>query len=92
MIFMRKDKRTKLEKYIDEKLEKLIEEAEDPRDIKSILELLEKRLDIEDKKRFKVSPDTVVLALANLTGIVLVLKHEELNVITGKAFNLLRRV
>lgn len=39
----------------------------------------------------RVSRDTLVLAAANLLGIVMVLKHEQLNVITTKAMSLVPR-
>ena len=39
------------------------------------------------EKRWNVSPDTMAVVVANLLGIILILKHEELNVITSKAMN-----
>lgn len=38
-----------------------------------------------------VSPDVVVSVVANLIGIVLILKHEDLNVITSKAVSFIYR-
>lgn len=39
------------------------------------------------EKKWNVSPDTMAVVAGNLLGIVLILKHEELNVITSKAMN-----
>lgn len=39
------------------------------------------------EKKWNVSPDTMAVVAANLLGIILILKHEELNVITSKAMN-----
>lgn len=45
------------------------------------------KLDEAEKKRPRVSPDAVVAAATNLFGILMILKHEELNVISTKAIN-----
>ena len=58
-----------------------------------------KRLDVvtklhklkEDEKTSNVSKDTLVLAGANLLGIFMIIKHENVNVITSKAIGLLFR-
>lgn len=47
---------------------------------------LYKLKEVDSKKR--VSPDTLVGALTNLAGIVMIVHHEELNVITSKALAL----
>lgn len=39
------------------------------------------------EKKWNVSPDTMAIVVGNLLGIILILKHEELNVITSKAMN-----
>lgn len=45
-----------------------------------------------DSCKTKVSPDAILGFIANIGGLVLVLKHEQLNVITSKAFNMVSRV
>lgn len=40
----------------------------------------------------RVSPDTLAMIAANLTGIVLILKHEHVNVIASKAFSLIPKL
>ena len=39
------------------------------------------------EKKWNVSPDTMAIVAGNLLGIILILKHEEMNVITSKALN-----
>ena len=43
------------------------------------------------KKRFTISPDILINAATNLIGILLVINHENLNVITSKSFGLIKR-
>lgn len=38
----------------------------------------------------KLSPDSILGAVVNLVGIVVIINHERLNVITTRAFSLLR--
>lgn len=45
---------------------------------------LQKLKDAE-KRSLEVSPDTLVLALTNLIGIAMIIRHENVNVITSKA-------
>lgn len=37
------------------------------------------------KPGWKVTPDTVLIVLCNLLGIILILKHEKIDIITSKA-------
>jgi len=46
---------------------------------------------METENKSKISADTMVLAVTNITGILLVLNFEKLGVITSKAFGMLRR-
>ena len=39
------------------------------------------------EKKWNVSPDTMAVVVANLLGIILILKHEEMNIITSKALS-----
>lgn len=43
----------------------------------------------EDEKPSSVSKDTMATIAANLLGIVIIISHERVNVITSKAFGLL---
>ena len=46
---------------------------------------------METENKSKISADTMVLAVTNIAGILLVLNFEKLGVITSKAFGMLRR-
>lgn len=45
----------------------------------------------EEEKPSSVSKDTMAIIAANLLGIVMIITHERVNVITSKAFGLLLR-
>jgi hypothetical protein len=44
----------------------------------------------EDEKPSRVSPDTMLTVGANLVGILLIIRHEHVNVITSRAMTLIR--
>lgn len=55
-----------------------------------------KRLDIRQKLKemklpFGMKPETVAIIAANLLGIVLILNHERLNVVTSKAMSFVKK-
>lgn len=43
------------------------------------------------KAAFPIDPETIVTALANLLGIVLILKHEQFNVVTSRAIAFIKK-
>jgi hypothetical protein len=45
----------------------------------------------EEEKTKPVSKDTLVVAATNILGILIIIKHEHVNIITSKAFNMLLR-
>lgn len=45
----------------------------------------------EDSKPSQVSPDTLVVAATNLIGILLILRHERVDIITSKALGFVAR-
>jgi hypothetical protein len=45
----------------------------------------------EEEKPSSVSKDTLVVVAANLLGLLMVIKHERVNVITSRAFGMLLR-
>jgi hypothetical protein len=45
----------------------------------------------EDEKPKPVSKDTLVIVAANLIGIIMIIKHEHVNVVTSKAIGVLLR-
>lgn len=86
--FKRRDKRTKLEKEIDDLLDEMSFKNKSSSEYATNVELLKGLYDAKglDRPR-KVSPDTIAIIVANLLGIVLILKFEQLNTITSRAIN-----
>jgi hypothetical protein len=59
---------------------------------KELVDLTEQLTKLKtEKSKNKVSSDVLVGALTNLLGILIVIKHEEINVIGGKAFSLVSK-
>jgi hypothetical protein len=59
---------------------------------KELVDLIEQLTKLKtEKSKNKVSSDVLVGALTNLLGILIVIKHEEINVIGGKAFSLVSK-
>lgn len=89
MKLRRPDRRSKVEKKIDEVLEQQLDDAEDLEDVSKILALMEKRKNLGGKT--KVSPDTVAVIAGNLIGIALIMGYERGHVIVSKAFGMILR-
>ena len=47
---------------------------------------------LDTKTKKGISPDTLVVAAANLLGIVLIIHHERVNVISSKALNFVQKL
>ena len=80
-----KEARQKLRVELDRIAKEMLLE-EDPAKLK----LLKERYDVISdllKTDWKVSPDTLVIVGANLLGIILILKFEQLDIITTKALS-----
>lgn len=74
------------EKSEKERIYELMQKTEPTTaEYKKLLEAYKELCEIE--KKGKVSKDALLQVFANLAGIVLILKHEELNVISTKAIN-----
>ncbi len=90
----RKDKRTELEKEIDDEIEYLRSIACDVEDYEQKyddeLTRLERLKKLKDEKK-SISPDTLLVVLANLLGIALILGYEKAGVVTSKAMNFVLR-
>lgn len=79
-------KKSKLDKVIDSILDdmsKLEANSDEYGDMANNLEKLLKAKSYEKQKG--ISPDTIAIVAANLIGIVLILKHEKVDIITSKA-------
>ena len=80
-----KEARQKLKAELNRIAKEMLLE-EDPAKLK----LLKERYDVISdllKTDWKVSPDTLVIVGANLLGIILILKFEQLDIITTKALS-----
>ena len=83
-----KKEKTMLEKEIEAVLLDMKDMDLNSDEYEVALNHLSKLYEIKSKeKKWNVSPDTMAVVVANLLGIILILKHEELNVITSKALN-----
>lgn len=86
MKFTKKDKRTNLEKEIDDvlkEMELLDKDSDEYKKRVVILERLYKAKSMDTNRR--VSPDTIAVVAGNLLGILVILNFEKANVITSKA-------
>jgi len=90
MKLTKNEKRTELERLIDEKLEIFAEDSKEIDDIREVIELMERREKLKEKK-FPVSPDTVAIVVGNLLGIGLILGYERAGIITTKALGFVLR-
>lgn len=81
-----KKKQTKLELEIDSILTDMEDMYVDSDEYTTAINHLSKLYELKSKdKEFNISPDTVAVVAGNLLGILLILKHEDLNIITSKA-------
>ncbi len=81
---------SKLEIAFDEALTELIDHPENSEAYATILDQIVKLHKLkEEEKPSRVSKDTLALIAANLTGIVLIMTHERVNIITTKALSTL---
>jgi hypothetical protein len=83
-------KPTQLETALDRAFETLSQKAvatdEYTRTLEAVTELHKMK---EAEKPSSVSPDTMLLVGANLVGILLIIRHEHVNVITSRAMSTL---
>lgn len=83
-----KKEKTMLEKEIEVVLLDMKDMYVDSDEYEVALKHLSTLHEINSKeKKWNVSPDTMAVVAGNLLGIMLILKHEELNVITSKAMS-----
>jgi len=75
--------RKEQDELVQEHFYTILEEATTNKEISEILTFMEKYRDLTKKTR--ISPDTLAVVAGNLLGIMLILNHEKMNVITSKA-------
>ncbi len=86
MIHLRK--KSKLDVVIDsitEKMLKLEPNSDEYTTMAKNLETISKAKSYEKERGIK--PDTIILGVVNLIGIILILKHEQVDIITTKALS-----
>ena len=82
----KKDKRTNLEKEIDNVLVKLNGLSSDSKEYQTVSENLKRLYEAKSCERQRsISPDTIAVVAGNLLGIALILWHEKTEIITTKA-------
>lgn len=79
---------TTLDDVIDEAISELVgHQAHTPEYAQIVNQLTSLNAIKSQQKTDRISKDTLVLVAGNLLGILLIVKHEELNVVTSKAMN-----
>ena len=89
-----KDKRSNLDKEIDEillKMSKMDKLSKEYLELVKILEVLYAARGKNYEPRKRISPDTLLLVGANLLGIALILGYEQINSVTSKALGFVVR-
>lgn len=85
-----------INKKIDEAIDCLLEENNkgdfDNYEMQERLSMLNQLVDAKVKLKRKPLDPVTVSAIVNIIGIVLVLKHEQLGVISSKAFSMIRKI
>ena len=84
---------TQLEQEIDRVMHNLTNHTIDSKEYAQMVDQLMKLHKLkEDERPSQVHPDTWATIGANLLGIMLILRHEHLNVITSKAMDRVQRL
>jgi hypothetical protein len=88
-MFARAKKPTQLEEAIDKAMQSLDSYGASSEEYAQILDQVAKLHKIKlDEQPDRVSMDTLAVISANLLGIMLIIRHEHVNVITSRAMNL----
>jgi hypothetical protein len=92
MLFAGPEEQSQLDAAMNKAFSELDKKEVGSEDYAKILEYTVKlhRMKV-DEKPSKVSPDTVLTVAANLLGILLIIRHEHVNVITSRAMDKLIR-
>jgi len=88
-MFQRKKERTLLDQTIDNALLELNRHEVTSKEYAQALVMVERLQALQDTKSSRLSKDTVAVVGANLLGILMIIKHESVNVIGSKAMSLL---
>ena len=91
MLLNKLTEKSKLDLEIDNLLEQLNECDPYSENYPKLLKSLEELIKIKTNKKKSISPDTLLVVGGNLLGIMMILHHEQLNVITSKALGFVLR-
>lgn len=93
--FKKNTEKSELEKAIDERIAHLNETIEDSEKdqtaIDNLKQLVDAKTELEGEKH-SINPNVIISAVGSLAGIVLIIKHENLNVITSKALSFVPKI
>lgn len=84
------DRRSKVERGIDSKIEGFLEGAQTRADVKELITLVTERNEMSCVKP-RIKPDTWLIVGGNILGILLILNHERLGVVSSKALGFVLR-
>jgi hypothetical protein len=83
---------SKLDQEVDRVLDALRDQMIGTKEYSTVLNALQDLHEMKEKEKpLSVSKDTLAIIAANLLGIILIIKHEHVNVITSRAMNLVLR-
>lgn len=93
MKLTKKDKRTEMEKLVDEQLKRALDRASTTKEVFDVIEMYQtvEAQRLKKKEKRQVSSDTIAVIAGNLLGIGLIMSYEKLNVITTKALGFVIR-
>lgn len=83
--FFKRDRRTNLEKEIDDVLEVLKELEKDSDEYTAVVANLESLYTSRSLEKGHVSKDTMAIVTGNLIGVLIIVGYEQANVMTSKA-------
>jgi FixJ family two-component response regulator len=93
MFHIKPVKKTPLDSVIDSAISELAgHEAHTEAYAKIVSQLAELNAIKSQQKTERVSKDTLALVAGNLLGILMIVKHEELNVVTSKALSFVGKI
>jgi hypothetical protein len=88
VMFRKKDK-TPLDTEFDRTILALDDHEPNSEEYAKILEIASQLHKMKKEESSPVSGDTLLLVAANLLGIIMIIRHENVNVITSRAMNLI---
>lgn len=80
------DEKSGLEKAIDEVFREMATRSSDSDEYAKMVDQLSKLYSLKETPK-RVSPDTLAIVVGNLAGIILIVGHERMNVVTSKALS-----